>query len=265
MKDQNFHIVDKIKNLFEYRKIFWLLSQSQIENQPVLIQQLTNLQAAIYELDWQLENQWAIELRDLKTCWLNIYSRLSAMGLSENQQRTWTKEIERYQNRELDLRQGISPLKHSMEDLYNFKSCDVRLMRRLIYKEVDSLNKVLRFSEWSEFDLITEVNDDIDDLYEDLAAFNANRFLFSLHELGPLATRERFETFIKEKSKSLCQKLETSSSSARRQMQVWIENIAMETLGLLDDRLSNLNSDHLRASEVIVHFEQIRSVPGIGN
>lgn len=262
MKDEHYETVEKIQILFEYRKIYWLLEESQIKEQSVFVEQLINLQVAIYELDWHLENHWSIALPDLKTYWLNIYRRLSQMGLSENQQRTWSKEIERYQTRELYLRQGISPLKHSLEDLYNFKSCDVRLMRRLIYREDESLNEVLKFSEWLEFDLITEVNDDIEDLLEDLIAFNANCFLFSLHELGPLRTRERFESFIREKSMYLCKRLETSNTRARLQMMTWIEKIVEDTLDLLDERLANLNSNQIRASEVIVHFEQKRSISG---
>jgi hypothetical protein len=254
MTSENLQIVDKVKILFDYRKIHWLLAESRIPNQTDFLERLINLQIAMYELDWQLENQWNIELPDLKSFWLNIYSRLAEMGLSENQQRTWTKEIVRYQTRELELRQGITPLKHSMEDLYNFKSCDVRLMRRLIYREDVSLNSVLRFSDWLEFDLITEVNDDIEDLLEDLVAFNANRFLFSLYEHGSMATHELFEVFIKEKSNCIWQRLQTSDTKGRQQMKIWIDEIVNDTLVLLQDRVKSLMTDQIRASDVITHF-----------
>ncbi|MBK8506538.1 MAG: hypothetical protein IPL46_32675 [Saprospiraceae bacterium] len=171
----------------------------------------------------------------------------------------------RYQTRELELRQGITLLKHSMEDLYSFKSCDVRLLRRLLYREDDSLNSVLRFSEWLEFDLITEVNDDIEDLLEDLVAFNGNRFLFSLYEHGSKATHERFNVFIKEKSNSICERLQTSDTRARLQMKTWIDKIAKDTLVLLDDRVRSLNLDQISTSDVMVHFERTRPKSGTSN
>ncbi|MBK8506539.1 MAG: hypothetical protein IPL46_32680 [Saprospiraceae bacterium] len=81
MTSEHHQIVDKINILFEYRKIHWLLAESQIRDQSDFLERLINLQVAIYKLDWQLENHWNIELPDLKPFWLNIYSRLSEVGL----------------------------------------------------------------------------------------------------------------------------------------------------------------------------------------
>ena len=251
-------IRQKIRVLFEYRQIPWLLEQSQISDKAEFLNALVELQIAIYNLDHQLETKWDIQLPDLKSYWVEIYRQLENMGLSPNQQRTWTGEIVRYQNRELDLRLGKSPLRYDMDDLYAFKSCDVRLMRRLIYCLDLFLNEKLKFSEWTEFDLITEVNDDVEDIYEDLSSLNGNRFLFSLHELGMEETRNLYEQFINKHFDAATQRLTNSNSVFRAFMMDWLSAIVSQTLSMLDDRLRAIDIDHINGATIIRYYEQAK-------
>jgi hypothetical protein len=255
-------LLQKIYRLFEFRKIPWLLQHSKVKERDVLTQHLVDLQIAIYELDNHLESHWVINPIDLKPYWLNIYQCLAKMNLSLKQQHDWTKEITTYQRRELDLRQQKSPLTHSIEELYYYKSCDVRLMRRLIYRADEDLNKLLKFSEWTEFDLITEVNDDVEDLYEDLTALNGNRFLFSLYELGLEETRRRYEDFLDEKISGSRKRMLASSSVLADQMHIWIQEIAVHTKEFLSSQTEDWQSESLDDARIISHYKSVRPVSG---
>lgn len=255
-------LLQKIYTLFEFRKIPWLLQQSKVIGKELLTQHLVDLQIAIYELDSHLESLWVINPIDLKPYWLNIYKCLANMNLSLKQQHDWTKEIKIYQRRELDLRQQKSPLTHSIEELYYYKSCDVRLIRRLIYRADEELNKLLKFSEWTEFDLITEVNDDVDDLYEDLTALNGNRFLFSLYELGTEETRRRYEDFLNEKMTGSKNRMLVSNSVLADQMPGWIQEIGVNTKQLLLKQTQDWKAESLDEARIISHYKSVRPVSG---
>ncbi len=261
-EDVRGELLQKIHTLFEFRKIPWLLQHSKVKEKDVLTQHLVDLQIAIYELDSHLESMWIINPIDLKPYWLNIYQCLATMNLSQKQQHDWTKEITTYQRRELDLRKQISPLTHSIEELYYYKSCDVRLMRRLIYRADEDLNRLLKFSEWTEFDLITEVNDDVDDLYEDLAALNGNRFLFSLYELGLEETRRRYEDFLDEKMTGSKNRMLVSNSLMSDQMPNWIQEIGVNTKELLISRTEDWKPESLDEARIISHYKSVRPVSG---
>lgn len=247
-------LLRKIDALFTFRKIPWLLEESNIRDKELLNQRLIDLQIAIYELDRHLESHWEIRVSDLKPHWLRIYACLEQLGLSVKQQHAWSKEIVRYQNHELDLRYRKSPLRHAMEDMYTIKSCDVRLIRRLIYHADDQLNQVLKFSEWSEFDLVTEVNDDLEDLYEDLPALNGNRFLFSLFELGPEETSDRYERFLLEIMDQAVNRISTSKSRSAPQMLTWLETTTWQTRDLLLNRMESYMPDLLKEARCLRHY-----------
>jgi DNA helicase IV len=85
-----------------------------------------------------------------------------------------------------------------MEYFYFYKSCDVKLLRRLIYDRNAALAKVIKPSEWRTFDLVTEVNDDVVDLQEDTTTINGNRFLISLLQFGKKKTVQIFNDFLDE-------------------------------------------------------------------
>jgi hypothetical protein len=247
-------LLQKIDALFTFRKIPWLLEESKMRDRELLTQRLIDLQIAIYELDRHLESHWEIRVTDLKPYWLRIYACLDELGLSVKQQHAWSKEIVRYQNHELDLRHRKSPLRHAIEDMYTIKSCDVRLIRRLIYQADDQLNQVLKFSEWVEFDLVTEVNDDLEDLYEDLPALNGNRFLFSLFELGPEETSDRYELFLQEIMENAINRISASKTRSAPEMLTWVETTIRQTRDLLLDRMESFTPDLLKEARCLRHY-----------
>lgn len=176
--------LEKIQLLFEYRKLPQLLKFVSEEKREELRKQLIQLQALIYELDTYLENHWQISDKQLERYWTAIRQQLIYIGYKEEELEDLCVEIRRYQHHELQLRKNKLPLELDLEYFYYFKSCDVKLIRNIIYKHSRGLEERFPINDWRLFDLVTEINDDVDDLYEDLETINGNAFLISLVENG---------------------------------------------------------------------------------
>ncbi|NND31783.1 MAG: hypothetical protein HKN76_04270 [Saprospiraceae bacterium] len=245
---------EKIKALFDYRRIPWLLDFSTFPDKEAFMTQLVALQYAIYELDLFLESNWAINEKMLEDYWKEIYRLLLQMNLKNDELPSWVHEIKIYQARELALRDQISPVKHDIENLYHHKSCDVRLIRRLIYRLDPRIEDTIPFLDWTEFDLLTEVNDDLEDLIEDMSTLNGNRFLFTIYEKGSAETERVYHQFILDKMEKANKRF-AQALGARRHLFKVISRIGEDTQKLLKERLSELNLEKLQSSKVILAYE----------
>ena len=241
----------KIDALFTYRKIPWLIELSQMKGGKQFLQKLKKLQTSIYFLDYYLETTWDIKKKALKEHWKDIYARLAEFGLSKKEQKEWGRQIEKYQEHELGLRANKSPVRYAFRHLYYYKSCDVRLMRKLIYRKAPELNKSVLLSDWTNFDLITEINDDIDDVYEDMDIINGNRLLFELKENGKAKTKSNFRKFIKEIHNSNISRFKGQLSGAGKEnIYPWTVEIIQNTSDLLDQRIREIKVDEVAKATV---------------
>lgn len=187
----------KITELFEYRKFPQLFKKAgQKYKKHEMIPLLMNLQSKIYDLDCYLEQNWEIKKMDLNVYWREIRKALTLLGVKRAQQSDFLKQIQKYQEHELALREGLLPKRFSLEYYYFYKSCDVKLLRKIIYKSFTGLGRIYSVSDWRYFDLITEVNDDIVDLKEDTKCINGNAYLLSIMENGLKKTTKLFNTFL---------------------------------------------------------------------
>jgi hypothetical protein len=241
-------IRDKILDLFEYRKFPDLFNQIGIdyhEENPFL-NQLIDLQYRIYELDAYLESNWEIDDKTLQDRWKNIYESDLLKSLSLKEKASFCKEIFKYQSHELNLRKGILPTTLDFEFFYYFKSCDVKLLRRLICFHYPALGDEEYLSQWREFDLITELNDDIEDLWEDQEVYNGNAFNIYLLNEGVEKTKKRFGDFIKIVISRSKEKSETNQMDT--QICNWTLDYANETLDLLDENCEKVKVLDLETS-----------------
>lgn len=250
-------IFEKIELLFEYRKIPWLIELAAPANEPELMQKLVDLQVAIYNLDSFLESNWELNSSVLKPFWVDIDQHLRSFGLSEYQIKSWAKEIRTYEERELALRLRRSPLEHSIDDLYYFKSCDVRLMRRLIYRASTDLKLAIRYTDWTEFDLLTEVNDDVEDLIEDLESLNGNRFLFSLFEKGEKNTLKIYIDFIRQNLRAAQARFGKSNLPYAEIMYGSVIKIGSDTLELLDDTMRKIGAVEYKNCKILQKYRSL--------
>lgn len=230
-------IRQKIQELFAYRRIPELLNLAGIEKDSPFLARLYKLQEVIYALDTYLETHWDVKKKELKTHWNEIYNALSSLGIPVRDHSRYVKEIKRYEKYELDLRKKKLPLNKSFETLYGCKSCDVKLMRKLIYRHAPDLKQKLREKEWKYYDLITEVNDDIHDVFEDCETLNGNRFLISVLVRGKGKTRRAYRDFLDATGKEAIKYFKKKKDPHHNQLFKWTRERLRETEELLQETM----------------------------
>jgi len=160
------------------------------------LHRLKQVQTSIYALDQYLESTWQIDHSHINQLWNGILTSLKNFDINFPDATIWCDEINRYLHHELELRVKKSPLRFTMRYYYYYKSCDIKLLRKLIYYMYPSLKTHLAESDWLQFDLITEIYDDLDDLFEDCNTYNANYFLFGVKFIGSDKIYEKFDEFL---------------------------------------------------------------------
>ncbi|MBK7809040.1 MAG: hypothetical protein IPJ51_22565 [Saprospiraceae bacterium] len=242
----------KIVELFDYRLFPQLLEASHVDEalQSIFIEHLIQLQTNIYFLDAHLEANWQTNPQILNLHWDNIKNSLDPFHIPTDQYTAYLNHIKKYEKHELELRQGKSPLRFDMEYFYFYKSCDVKLLRRLIYERFQLTPVCGMLSDWRFYDLVTEVNDDIEDLFEDLDFINGNRFLISLLYYDKMKSKKIYSDFLddilaKAKNKYL------SCTGLYKEViySVTLQRIS-ETKELLDQRIEEIQNEQLQASRL---------------
>ena len=101
------------------------------------------------------------------------------------------------------------------------------------------MNEVWHENAWSYYDLITEINDDIADVTEDLHTYNGNRFLISILRKGEKKTAEQYHGYL-EKVTSKAQSYFKKHNRVGENMQLldWTLSRSVETLELLKTTLA---------------------------
>jgi len=242
----------KIIELFEYRLFPQLLEAGHANDtiQYTFLENLIQLQTKIYYLDAHLEANWQTDLQMLTLHWDNIQNSLGSFNVPADQHRTYLNHIKKYEKHELELRQGKSPLRFDMEYFYFYKSCDVKLLRRLIYEKFLLTPECGRLSDWRFYDLVTEVNDDIEDLFEDLDFINGNRFLISLLYYDKSKSKQIFSDFLdKIEVKAKNKYLSATGRYKNIIYDVTLKRI-LETKELLDHRIDEIQEEQLQASRL---------------
>lgn len=188
----------KITDLFEYRGFPFLYRLASLPPETAIDfnEKLIDLQASIYYLDAHLESNWITDPKALEKCWDAIYDKLLPFRLTKAEMEDYTSNIRKYQQHELELRINQLPTRFDMEFFYYYKSCDVKLLRTLIYRAFPTLEQMAILADWRYFDLVTEVNDDVEDLFEDTDTINGNRFLIELVTKSLKDVMSNFEEFL---------------------------------------------------------------------
>lgn len=240
----------KIDALFEYRKLPTLLAKGNYSKESSLYRGLVQLQIAIYHLDLYLESNWKTKKSELKKYWKEIYRCMKDLGISKKRAEEYLKHIERYQKHELQLRTNKYPTDYSLEYYYFYKSCDVKLMRRIIYDYIPELKKDYSLADWRIFDLITEIDDDVEDVFEDLDNINGNYFMIMLWQKDKKIVFKFFSEFLKELGKRARSKF-AAKDSASKQIKLWTLKELKASQQLLDKRIRQWNDNKCKKMELI--------------
>jgi len=234
-------ILDKIEALFSYRKLTGLLHTGQLDKDRVFIGHLTDIQYQIYLLDAYLESKWELDQERLDEHWKAIATSLAQLAYTQNQIQRMLSEIREYERIERNCRKNNWPTKVRFKKFYTTKSCDVRLIRHLIYDARPALRDTWKEEDWVYYDLITEINDDVADVGEDLLTYNGNRFLISILRKGSRKTLKQYRRYLMKvtgKAKAFFKRHHARGDNA--QLYTWTMDRSLETLKLLD---STLNMD----------------------
>ena len=244
----------KIKELFKYRKLPFLLNTLKSKDKAFLKKQLVTIQKTIYNLDYYLESNWKIKDKKLAKLWEKINNSIYDAGFNSNEVEKLTTHIKKYQLHELQLRDNKLPTRLKMEYFYYYKSCDVRLMREIIYAFNPQLPQELPISDWRLYDLVTEINDDIEDVFEDQYTINGNYFLISVKEFGLDETSKTFSDFLNNLLGKSIQKFSRSKKSNKLRIHFYTIKRIEETIKLLEKNVEKIRSKGLNKNIVLFDF-----------
>lgn len=186
---------EKAISLFVARGIYSMADALGVDTD--IIGRLIELQARIYALDAYLEETWTVEDTLLSQYWAAIYDALAvALPGLDNDNHDVLLDILQYQSQELGTRQGGSPVDIPLTVFYHYKTCDIRLMRTLLCMYAAIPISPIVLNGWYAYDIITEVEDDLDDLHEDTGTFNVNRIMHALRREDSDKLIEQYISFI---------------------------------------------------------------------
>ncbi|MBK8053771.1 MAG: hypothetical protein IPK35_11010 [Saprospiraceae bacterium] len=248
----------KIEVLMEYRLFPLLFDESTLpkEEKRKFYDRLIDLQSAIYLLDAHLEANWEVDEQVLQSHWSNITDKLCQLGIKQENAGAYLSHIKKYEKHELELRKGKSPLRFDLEYFYFYKSCDVKLLRRLIFEKMHLEKTCGALADWRYYDLITEVNDDVEDLIEDLQFINGNRFLISLLKSGKEKTYEEYAAFMNQIIVKAETKLDHSHYKLKNVIFEGTNQQVIETLKLMIQTIENVDEKLLDQSKLFSHLQE---------
>jgi hypothetical protein len=248
----------KISELFSYRMFPWLLSESDKteEENSIFMERLFELQESIYLLDAMLESKWEINEKEKEKHWQHIIDQTKPCLTKDIHPLSVLQHIKKYEKHEIAIRSGHWPVRLSMSYFYFYKSCDVKLLRRLIYEKMNLTKTCGDLADWRYYDLITEVNDDVEDLMEDLQFINGNRFLISLLKLGKEKTLKEFTNFLNQIFLKSELKLDQTHYKLKNVVFERTNQQVIETLKLMIQTIENLDEKLLGESKLLSHLQQ---------
>jgi hypothetical protein len=248
-------ITTKINELFEYRKITELIQIGQLARDKVFIRHLYHIQTQIYLLDAYLESHWELDPQQISQYWSGIMDSLAEIGYSGKRAEKLVREIRQYERIESDCRKQKWPTRVPFAEFYTTKSCDVRLIRHLVYEAAPTLASHWKETVWKYYDLITEINDDVNDVHEDVDTYNGNRYLISILRKGLPKTTKRYSRFIDKVTAKANAFFESHPSQEKDQhLHEWILTRAVETKALLNDAASTLDLDHMAKAKLLAYM-----------
>ena len=134
--------------------------------------------------------------------WSEVRSHLYQFGYKNDATEKLLYRLKIYEEAEINIRDNKFPSSKQIRPFYYFKSCDVKLIRDIIYDKYPDLKFLVPKIQWIMFDFLTEIIDDVEDEIEDRTVYNGNRFLFSLYSKGVDQTISEYQNFVSKIEKS---------------------------------------------------------------
>lgn len=183
----------KIDELFEVRGLTYFIERMfpDVDERAQFRVLACQLQKAIYALDCYGEITWDTSDNIITELMMCVRNAICDFGVAESAAGDLMSEIETYAKVELQIRRGIDVDMVPLSTFYRLKSCDVRLIRKLASNGGGG-NLYATEALWADFDLVTEVIDDLEDAIEDVGTFNGNRWLSVIRRNGIQNARREY-------------------------------------------------------------------------
>jgi hypothetical protein len=120
-------------------------------------------------------------------------------------------------------------------------------MRKLIYMESQKGKNAISLGDWRYYDIITEVNDDIEDLAEDCKIYNGNRLLISILQNGKQKTKKAYLGFINDMNKKAATRF---AKDPKNPVSKWLKVQSKATKKLLTSQLNKISLRSLKKSKL---------------
>ena len=213
---------EKSRGLFQGRQIDTLYARSPLSRDQTYYDRLIRLQSSIYELDRFLEKSWIISPEDLQGHWECIHTNLASFHLNKEDRERILRDVKVYQSHEMLTRTGGSPMNIPITEFYHFKTCDVRLIRHLIYLGDPRLEQQIPETIWRYYDWLTEVLDDLEDQVEDQGTYNVNRYLHARENLGEEKAKAHYLSYVRHISSAARETLKDEHFPMKAEYQFWL-------------------------------------------
>lgn len=187
------------KQLLNFRKIPYYAKLCGLNERKRLdaMIRIHSLQEAIYDLDSYGEKNWFIDRIRINEIWEKIDEEIDDFDIRRSSIRYAIEDLKKYQEIEIHLRERQFPLDVPLLEFYKTKTCDIRLERAIIEQMSQSGISRLLNEAWLLFDIISEVQDDLEDYWEDLGSYNFNRIQTEVYFYGVSHTFEKYIGLIK--------------------------------------------------------------------
>lgn len=195
--------------------------------------QLMDLQARIYDLDDYLEATWNLLPSRLAAYWAEIeqapiFDKHDAADIKR-----LLADIRQYQSQEMLVRTGGDITLVPIADFYHYKTCDVRLMRELIYLQDPHLHREFPADLWVYFDLVTEVEDDLNDQSEDQHTHNVNRYLAAKLMMPADELQSAYRDYVEQTIKQAYTQIHSLSFAWKDTYSEWLDEARARVLPMI--------------------------------
>lgn len=121
-------------------------------------------------------------------------------------------------------------------------------MRKLIFRAFPGLRAYYKLSDWKFYDLITELHDDIEDVFEDMEGFNGNRYLLTVLTDGKREAEQQFGAFLQQIREESQHHFEGATGKHKEFLANWTSRRANQTERLLKRRTGQKKMSTLATS-----------------
>jgi len=142
---------------------------------------------------------------------------------------------------------------------YSFINCLVFHITSgsIIAEYTDEEKLITNISDWRYFDLITEINDDVEDIFEDQLTINGNLFNILIHEDGLDSAEDQVYEVLTEFYESSNERFRMTNDYSKFNIMKWTANYYYDTAELLFKNSKKIRKKPLTNKSGLYYFLEV--------